>query len=85
MLAPGKDCAMDPVTMESFTDELDKLGGVFDRIIKGVGDLTRGGSFVGGVAAGGPSEGFKKWQAAQEALKKAPKPPVHPPMPGVRP
>lgn len=76
---------MHPATMKGFADELDKMGGVFDRIIKGVGDLTRGGSFVGGVSAGGPSEGFKKWQAAQEALKKAPKPPVRPPSAGARP
>ena len=76
---------MTSVTMRSFNDELQKISGVFDRIIQGVGDLTRGGNFVGGVSSKGPSEGFKKWQAAQEALKKAPKPPVRPPVSGVRP
>lgn len=62
------------VTLAAFGDELKKVkeSGWFDRIAQGVQDLTRGGTFVGGTAPGGPADAFKKWQAAQE-LKNAPK------------
>ena len=63
---------MNATVMTSFHNELERIkeAGWLESIGKGIGDLTRGGNFVGGVAKGGPAASFVKWQK-DEAAKAA--------------